>query len=74
MIGGETQSQSIRPAPGVGAHHSKMKAESDERYEVVVKQYKEGVLHTALFNDLDAAKSIQRTASDTRFCVSDATP
>jgi hypothetical protein len=33
-----------------------MEAETDKRYEVVVKHYKNGVLHRAFFDDSDAAK------------------
>ena len=30
--------------------------QSDQRYEVVVKHYRDGVLHMARFDDLDTAK------------------
>jgi hypothetical protein len=33
-----------------------MKADSSNRYEVVVKHYRDGVLDTAFFDDSDSAK------------------
>jgi len=33
-----------------------MKADGDKRYEVVVKHYRDGVLHMAYFDDSDSAK------------------
>ena len=43
-------------ATGACENRSRMKAESDKRYEAVVKHYREEVLQTAFFDDPDAAK------------------